>query len=75
MEWLRSPENRKIYEDVQSSKREDDRLVKLYEIYNKNKLTLGDITFDQFVAGFKQAAGAASSDVPPPGAVRPKGAP
>jgi hypothetical protein len=75
MEWLRSPENRKIYEDVQSSKREEDRLVKLYEIYNKNKLALGDTTFDQFVAGFKQAAGGAPSDVPPPGAVKPKGAP
>lgn len=75
MEWLRKPENRKLYEEVQDSKREEERLVKLYEIYNKNKLTLGDITFDQFVAGFKQAAGAAPSDVPPPGAVKPKGAP
>ena len=75
MEWLRSPENRKLYEDVQSIKSEEDRRVKLYEIYSKNKLTLGDTTFDQFVAGFKQPAGAAPSDVPPPGAVKPKGAP
>ena len=72
MEWLRSPTNRKVYEDVQNIKRDEDRQLKLYEIYTKNKLSLGDTTFEQFLAGFKQA-GEDVKDRPPPGAVKQKG--
>jgi hypothetical protein len=72
MEWLRSPANRKVYEDVQNIKRDEDRQLKLYEIYTKNKLSLGDTTFEQFLAGFKQA-GEDVKDRPPSGAVKQKG--
>ena len=63
MEWLRNPENKKLYESIQSSKREDDRLLKLYEIYTKNKLTLGNMSFEEFASGLKgaSAGGAAPS--------------
>jgi hypothetical protein len=56
MEWLRNPENKKLYENIQSSKREDDRLLKLYEIYTKNKLTLGNMSFEEFASGLKGAS-------------------
>lgn len=72
LEWLRSnPKNREIYESVQEIKGEENRRLKLYEIYTKNKLTLGDMSFDEFLAGFKSSAGAGAA--PPPGAVRVKG--
>lgn len=71
LEWLRSPENRKLYESVQEIKGEENRRLKLYEIYTKNKLSLGDMSFDEFLAGFKSNAGAGTA--PPPGAVRVKG--
>ena len=72
MEWLRDPKNKALYEEVQSSKRAEDRLLKLYEIYTKNKLTLGNMSFEEFAAGL-QGAGAGNAGVPPPGAVRLKG--
>jgi len=58
MEWLRIPENRKLYDSVNSSKRAEDRELKLYEIYMKNKLTLGNMSFEEFAAGLKDASGA-----------------
>ncbi len=58
MEWLRDPKNKKLYEDIQSSKRVEDRNLKLYELYMKNKLMLGDMSFEDFAAGFKEGTGA-----------------
>ncbi len=58
MEWLRIPENRKLYDSVNSSKRAEDRELKLYEIYMKNKLLLGDMSFETFAAGLPSASGA-----------------
>lgn len=72
LEWLRSnPKNRELYESVQEIKGEENRRLKLYEIYTKNKLSLGDMSFEDFLAGFKGVAGAGTA--PPPGAVRVKG--
>jgi hypothetical protein len=56
MEWLRDPENKKLYESIQASKRAEDRNLKLYEIYMKNKLLLGDMSFETFAAGLKDAS-------------------
>jgi hypothetical protein len=56
MEWLRNPENKKLYESIQASKRAEDRNLKLYEIYMKNKLLLGDMSFETFAAGLKDAS-------------------
>jgi hypothetical protein len=61
MEWLRNPENKKLYESVQASKRAEDRELKLYEIYMKNKLLLGDMSFADFAAGLKDASGASGA--------------
>lgn len=58
MEWLRDPKNKKLYEEIQASKRAEDRNLKLYEIYVKNKLLLGDMSFEDFAAGLKDASGA-----------------
>jgi hypothetical protein len=56
MEWLRNPENRKLYDSVNSYKRAEDRELKLYELYMKNKLLLGDMSFATFAAGLKDAS-------------------
>lgn len=61
MEWLRNPENKQLYESVQASKRAEDRNLKLYEIYTKNKLMLGDMSFETFAAGLKDATGASGA--------------
>lgn len=73
LEWMRDPRNKKLYEEAQSLKREDDRMAKLYEVYTKNKMQLGDMSFEEFVAGFKVGAGATGAmTAPPAGAVREK---
>jgi hypothetical protein len=61
MEWLRNPENKKLYESIQASKRAEDRNLKLYEIYMKNKPLLGDMSFEDFAAGLKEGAGASGA--------------
>jgi hypothetical protein len=56
LDWLRNPENRKLYDSVQSLKNQEDRRLKLYEMYTKNKLQLGNTTFEEFAASFNPAA-------------------
>lgn len=61
LEWSRSPENKKLYDEAQSAKREEDRRVKLLELYIKNQLQLADKypTFEDFYAAFGQTTGKA----------------
>jgi len=75
MEWLRSPDNKKLYDSIQSAKRAEERLLKLRELYDKRPLTAGDMSFEDFIIEFERATGKTSSTAggPPPGAVRLKG--
>lgn len=75
MEWLRSPENKKLYDSIQSAKRSEERLLKLRELYDKRPITAGEMSFEDFIIEFERATGKASSTAggPPPGAVRLKG--
>lgn len=56
LDWLRNPENRRLYDSVQSVKNAEERRLKLYEMYIKNKLQLGNTTFEEFAARFNPAA-------------------
>jgi hypothetical protein len=75
MEWLRSPDNKELYDSIQSAKRAEERLLKLRELYDKRPLTAGDMSFEDFIIEFERATGKPSSTAggPPPDAVRLKG--
>jgi len=77
MEWMRQPENRKLAQEIEQAKGRAERAVKLYEQYTKNKLMLGDVSFEDYVIAFEKAfgggMGAGAGSAPPAGAVRLKG--
>lgn len=77
MEWMRNPENRKLYDEIQSAKRAEERRLKLRELYDKRPLGSPEMTFEDFMIEFERSAGkfAGAGSAPPAGAVRLKGQP
>jgi len=75
MEWMRNPENRKLYDEIQSAKRAEERRLKLRELYDKRPLGSPEMTFEDFMIEFERSAGksAGAGSAPPAGAVRLKG--
>lgn len=79
MEWLRSPENRKLYNDIKAATRYEERMLKLRELYDKRPITAAEMSFADFITEYEMATykdantGAGANSAPPANAVRLKG--
>jgi hypothetical protein len=71
MEWLRDPENRKLFSEVQGIKQAPKTRQELMEQWSKNFMLQQKFPdFNDFVMVMGAASAAAPGSVPPPGAVK-----
>lgn len=71
MEWLRNPENRKLFSEVQGIKQAPKTRQELMEQWSKNFMLQQKFPdFNDFVMVMGAASAAAPGSVPPPGAVK-----
>jgi hypothetical protein len=71
MEWLRDPENRKLFSEVQGIKQAPKTRQELMEQWSKNFMLQQKFPdFNDFVMVMSAASSSAPGSVPPPGAVK-----